>query len=404
MVLPITGPTTKVETNGDYYSNGSVYRIRQVYRQAKPYTIPLPYTMFDYTQVSGKATSYATSDSWGGHWLGQWWQNSTRLDISAGSPVYEIPKYNDADWSELTNVQNLVLNRAREKFFSKANQRVSLAVDILQRKQAYDMLTKRVVQAATAFRQMRKLELGNMLQTLGIKKPAGWRPVVSGAGGLWLEFSYGWKPLVEDIHEATKVLSAPLDPQWIQESKVEQFDRFYSTVFDGGANNYAAIYGNKVVLKVFARVGGTVSVTNPNLQAYKNAGLTNPAAWVWELIPYSFVADWFGNVGDFIESLDDTLGLAISDGFTSYGIKGTSRVSAELTRPYAGWPKPALPGRAVGDGGWKQRSVASMTRTRGIPTVKLVRKLKVLTNLSRGLNAASLLAQTLRNPPKSLMR
>lgn len=404
MVLPITGPTTRAETSGDYYSNGSVWRVRQVYRQAKPYTIPLPYSMFSYTQVSGKATSYATGDSWGAHWLGQWWTSSSRLNTSTGNSAYEIPKYNGASWSELTNVQNLVLNRAREKFFSKANQRVSLVVDILQRKQAYNMLVKRVTQAATAFGQMRKLRFRDALQSLGIKKPAGWRPATSDLGSFWLEYSYGWKPLVNDIYEAAKVLSAPLDPQWIQESRSEVFDRLYSHVYVGGANNYDATYRNKVILKVFARVGGVVSLANPNLQALKNAGLTNPFAWIWELLPFSFVADWFGSVGDFIESLDDTVGLTITDGFYSYGMNGTSRVSAELVRPYGGWPKPPLPGRAVGDGGWKLRSVASMTRIRGIPTVKLVRKLKILTNLDRGLNAASLLAQTLRNPPKSLMR
>lgn len=401
MVLPITGPTTKVETNGDYFSNGSVWRVRSTYRQAEPYTIPLPYSMFSYTQVSGKATSYAPSDGWGGHWLGQWWTVNSRLDVALNA-AYEIPRYNDSHFLDLTNVQNVVLNQAREKFFSKANQRVSLSVDILQRKKAYSMLTKRVVQAATAFGQFRRFRIRDALQTLGIKKPAGWRPATRDLGALWLEYSYGWKPLVEDIHDAAEVLSAPLDPQWIQESNSELFSRMYSDFVDQGVNGHAATFRNEVMLKVFARVGGVVAMTNPNLQAYKNAGLTNPLAWVWELIPFSFVADWFGSVGDFIESLDDTVGLSITDGFYSYGQKGTSRVSAVLTRRYSGWP--VAPGRAVGDGGWKQRSVASMTRVRGIPTVKLVRKLVILTSLDRGLNAASLLAQALGNPPKSLMR
>lgn len=34
-------------------------------------------------------------------------------------------------------------------------------------------------------------------------------------------------------------------------------------------------------------------------------GLTNPLLTAWELVPFSFVADWFVNVGDTIASLDN---------------------------------------------------------------------------------------------------
>lgn len=396
MVLPITGPTTKVSASGDYFSNGSVYGVRSVYRQVKPYTLPLPYAMFAYTQVDGWAVTYVQSDSWGGHWLGQWWKNSTTLRTTAGN-AFDLPLYKGSYWSDLTNVQDLALNRAREKFFSKANQRVSLSVDVLQRKEAYDMLTRRTLQAAKAFGHLRRLDWRNVMRTLGLKKPAGWRPALSGLGGLWLEFSYGWKPLVDDIHKAAEILSAPWDPQWIHESHVSDYDVVKSAVVDQGSNGSKITYENHVKLKVFARVGGVVTLANPNLQAYKNAGLTNPLSWAWELLPFSFVVDWFTSVGQFINSFDDTVGLNIVDGFYSYGMKGSSNVSAVLNRRYSGWP--LTPGRAVGDFGWKSRSVASMNRIRGIPTVKLVRKLKILTNTDRGLNAASLLAQVLGNSP-----
>jgi hypothetical protein len=211
-----------------------------------------------------------------------------------------------------------------------------------------------------------------------------------------VEYSYGWKPLVTDIFEAATVLSAPLDPQWIQESKVENFETNASFIYDAGNNGHSASFGNLVKLKIFARVGGVVQVSNPNLQALKNAGLTNPLSWAWELTPWSFLLDWLGFAGDFIESLDDMVGLTLIDGFYTYGYTGNSRVTAYLLRPYGGWPKPPLPGRAVGDGGWKNRSVSSMNRVRGLPTVKLARKLKILTNTDRGLNAASLLAQALK--------
>lgn len=375
------------------YNVGDVYASRDVYRQAKPYTIPLPYSMYRCLVASGRATTYVSSDSWGGHYLGQWW-TTTDMGVQT-STTHEIPVIGRQNWSELTNVRDRVLNRAREKFMAEANNRVSLSVDILQRRQAFEMLTRRTLQAARVFKAIKKLRFGDAVRELGIKKPAGWRPAVRDAGGLWLEYSYGWKPLVQDIFEAATVLSSPIDPLWIQKSSSEDFQRRYQgkTL---PPNDAEILYVNDVVTKVYARVGAVVVCDNPNLQALKNAGLTNPLSWVWELTPFSFVEGWFGYLGDFIESLDDTVGLTVSDGFYTWGQKGTSRVTCTLITPYGGWPKPPLPGRAAGDGGWKLRSVVQMTRVRGLPVVKLARRKKVLTNLDRGLNAASLLAQALK--------
>jgi len=393
MVLPITGPIQKLDQTPNTYEVGSQYKLRQTYRQAKPYTIPLPYSMWSALTTGGKATVYITSDSWGGHWLGQWWTSTTVTAYN--NSLYGTPRIGQPVWTELNRLSSLTLNRAREKFMAKANQRVSLAVDILQRKEAYDMITRRVTQAAKVINDVRKLRFGDAIRDLGLKKPADWRSVPRTAGGWWLEYSYGWKPLVQDIHDAAAVLSSPQDDLWIQESSTQPYREVFQA--DVGPPNNAGIhYQNVNVGKVFARVGATVSVTNPNLQALKNAGLTNPLTWAWEVIPFSFVVDWFYGVGDFLESLDDTVGLQVRDGFYTTGWKGTSQVATVLLSPYAGWPKPPLPGRNVGDQGWKSRSVAQMDRVRGLPTVKLARKLKILTNVDRGLNAASLLAQALK--------
>jgi hypothetical protein len=40
-------------------------------------------------------------------------------------------------------------------------------------------------------------------------------------------------------------------------------------------------------------------------------GLTNPASWVWEAIPFSFVVDWFANVGQVLGSITDLYGVIL---------------------------------------------------------------------------------------------
>jgi hypothetical protein len=385
MVLPITGPIDDNMYAGDLAAIGAVYSLKKRYRQAKPYDQPLPYQARVSACLSGGGKEFASERP-----ISSWW-TSTGLDVYS-SGAWEIPDPTKADWGELERRQSLALNRAREKFFAKANSRVSLSVDILQRKQALDMIVGRVTQVGRILRNIKKGKFREALAELGIRKPAGWRPAVRNAGGLWLEYSYGWKPLVQDIFEASQVLSNPGKNLWIQESTHNQFitELVRSTV--GSPTDHNVVDTNSVNLKVYARVGAVVSCDNPNLQAAKNAGLTNPLSWAWELIPFSFVVDWFYSVGDFIESLDDTIGLTITHGFYTTGFKGTSRVQRLVVKV----APLSVPHWQDGAQAWKLRSVARMDRSLGLPTVKLVRKLKVLTNLNRGLNAASLLAQALK--------
>lgn len=410
MANPITGPITNTSQSPDTYSVGSYVKTRTRYKQAKPYDLPLPYVMMTRTTEGGNATTMIQADSWGGHWLGQWWQNHTGLNTRLAR-THEVPTWENSNWSDLTTMRNARLNRARSKFMGEANQRVALAIDALQLNQTYKLMMenlKTLRNFALALKSGRPSAVG---RALGLLKrhprrsrfgsysvaPSDWRSLTADLGSLWMMYSYGWKPFVEDIYNASQVLSAPIEPLWINCSSHEEINIFETkTVIDGSV----ITYGNEISGKVFARVGGVVTVTNHNLHTAKNAGFTNPASWLWELIPFSFVVDWFTTFGEWINSLDDEVGLRITDGYYTVGMKGSSHVTCILAKPSKSWPKTI--GRRAGDGGWKRRQFAQMERRRGIPSVKLLRKAKVLTNVNRGLNASSLLAQLLRNSSRGL--
>jgi len=46
-------------------------------------------------------------------------------------------------------------------------------------------------------------------------------------------------------------------------------------------------------------------------------GLINPATVVWELVPFSFVVDWFAPVGNTLDALTSGVGLESNGGWTS---------------------------------------------------------------------------------------
>lgn len=70
-------------------------------------------------------------------------------------------------------------------------------------------------------------------------------------------------------------------------------------------------------LRVAYRFGCEIRVVNPTLRKLRDTGLINPLQTAWELVPFSFVIDWFVNVGDHISALGMFTGLEVRNGFTS---------------------------------------------------------------------------------------
>lgn len=53
---------------------------------------------------------------------------------------------------------------------------------------------------------------------------------------------------------------------------------------------------------------------NAFAQRMSQTGLSNPLILAWELVPYSFVVDWFVGVGSYLNNLDATIGLQFNSG------------------------------------------------------------------------------------------
>lgn len=64
---------------------------------------------------------------------------------------------------------------------------------------------------------------------------------------------------------------------------------------------------------------------NAALASLSKLGLANPAEVVWELVPFSFVLDWFLPVGDWLSTLDAAVGYEFLDGCCTQFIRGYQR-------------------------------------------------------------------------------
>ena len=107
----------------------------------------------------------------------------------------------------------------------------------------------------------------------------------------WLQLQYGWKPLVQDVFSAMGHLAYMQNrPQTL----VYRASRNKKGAVKSGSPSYtlggSSVQGKRIVAKL----------TNINEAAL--VGLTDPASLAWEKLPYSFVADWFVPIGDYLSA------------------------------------------------------------------------------------------------------
>ncbi len=128
----------------------------------------------------------------------------------------------------------------------------------------------------------------------------------------WLEYSFGWQPLMNDIDDAAHALAEAT----VNASK--EFERINSnagrTSFTPGVVSIVGAPGipgpflihkratTKATCSV--RFSGAVNLQPPGTNEVTNQfglRLRDIVPSLWELVPYSFLVDYFTNIGDMIE-------------------------------------------------------------------------------------------------------
>lgn len=155
---------------------------------------------------------------------------------------------------------------------------------------------------------------------------ASTRPLTSReAANAWLEMKYGWVPLLADVKAAADAIASRyvtkppvtrVKGQAVGSSQASGTINDTLVVGATGAGWYANVSGvlnqTKVCRRGFVarRVPGAASLAT-------ELGFTNPLLVAWELVPLSFVADWFIPVGKYLEAMSATRGWEILDHWES---------------------------------------------------------------------------------------
>lgn len=133
----------------------------------------------------------------------------------------------------------------------------------------------------------------------------------------WLCLQYGWKPLLQDVDGSMEALANYFvrDPVIVRQTtasaKIETYER--GEMYHKPVQLYPCGHWSK---KTFSQTRYRISWTiDSRLVAFlQQTGFLNPINLAWEILPFSFVADWFLPIGPYLESLTAYSGLTLLRG------------------------------------------------------------------------------------------
>lgn len=125
----------------------------------------------------------------------------------------------------------------------------------------------------------------------------------------WLEYSFGWTPLAADIKDAIAAYKALVKPQPVFKlTRTGKADDF-SEQWNGGSlgpvpcsryTRYRRSVGVRYMVAMKNQVTGISAVSGAAEQFGLVAGQFIPT--LWELLPWSFLVDYFTNIGDILNA------------------------------------------------------------------------------------------------------
>jgi len=322
MVAPVTGPfSSNEELLGPPNSLGQrtvwYSKSKSWQRQKKPYNLPLTFSFkvkfidsFNKTNPDGS------------------------LSMSQCSSLVE-PHV----WDPSGAASQRSFNKARAALIEELKPaQAELGAAVAEWRQSVGMISQRALQLARAASAIRRYRVKEALNILGVSAPSkGAEPIIrkgskNFANNL-LEIRFGWLPLIRDVDNALKTLTGGLPSIRVHGRGVDSG----SWATDSGVvNNQRSKTSG--TYKSSHRITARVGAINPNLALANQLGLVNPASVAWEVIPYSFLFDYWVNVGQFLSGFTDLLGYDLLDTNWTWRVTASSHDSVQwnMNQPQPG--------------------------------------------------------------------
>lgn len=155
---------------------------------------------------------------------------------------------------------------------------------------------------------------GQLLESRNAKKVP--LDVIGALANSWLEYRYAIRPLISEMENAIKAAKAILARHKRQTARGKEV-----RIYDGTTYSYDNPSPTDRIVCEDLRVkrtsyikasAGILYIIDDNLDALSAIlGLDQPISSIYELVPFSFILDWFIGVGDWLKSLNKSSGLVM---------------------------------------------------------------------------------------------
>lgn len=219
----------------------------------------MPHTPWQRSDWFGSSSGSYNVVSSGG--TSHWWSPDN------WTPYTDWVVTQDQIWSHAPEAYDMYVTEAASKIYSTGHDTLTFLAELAS---------------------VKRLFVGSAKKLLTMKIPRNWKEVSCD----WLSVRYGWRTLMYDItslNDAIRGLSKPKRTRYSERS---------GKTYHYETSNYTEIekthywLDQTVVDKVRVSIRGSVTA-DIDVPAFQ----FNPLQTGWELIPFSFVLDWFFNVG-----------------------------------------------------------------------------------------------------------
>lgn len=187
-------------------------------------------------------------------------------------------------------------NSALDRFYTRLEERIILGMEyIVERKSLFDYLARGARLLYDIYLACRKRSFKTLRKYDPRRKKITVHRVEMSFHEKWLEYHFAIAPVMSDIYN----VCMQQGPQ--HGSKIRVRATASETQTDSGKDWAGAWYTSNTVT-VRKTLTGYASVTDPVLASGNYIGL-DPTKFLWDILPFSFVVDWFFNVGQWIDTI-----------------------------------------------------------------------------------------------------
>lgn len=238
--------------------------------------------------------SMSSTDTFRGTFRRTYWNGSSWVFLeennfwNMGTSYYPVFQY--GSWSSDDDLT--LLCRLRQKL---AGHSFNAGVALGESHETFDMVASTVRTAHRAYKALRRGDgraLRDIFGALGLGPRGPWK----GAANLWLQYQYGWRPLIQDLYAAAEAVFRLTNPpiSFVESASLKRLGFVSSMASRNPPQFFRQGY-------CFRKKKMQVVVTE-NWSPMASLGLDDPATVVWELVPFSFVVDWFIPFGNYLEA------------------------------------------------------------------------------------------------------